>query len=370
MVDDLTAQLAPSGVPFVPLGQLLTYEQPTKYLVASTNYNDKFTTPVLTAGQTFVLGRTDETEGIYPASPASPVIIFDDFTTAFKWVDFPFKAKSSAMKMLTPSDEPRVTLRYAFYAMQTIRYAPQDHARQWIGTYSGFRIPVPPVEVQHEIVRILDQFTLLEAELETELDARQRQYGYYRSHLVAEPQGFSTALPLGEIFEMRAGKHIPSSEISEVPTDEKPYPCFGGNGLRGYVSEYNYDRSVLLIGRQGALCGNVHRADGKIYATEHAVVVTPRLDVDMAWAYHKLAYMNLNQYKTKSAQPGLAVGKIKDLRIAYVPVAEQAHRTAVLDELDALMNDPSTGLPAEIAARRKQYAYYRDKLFAFEEAVT
>ncbi|PKQ10151.1 MAG: restriction endonuclease subunit S, partial [Actinobacteria bacterium HGW-Actinobacteria-9] len=154
-IDELIRELCPDGVKHLPLGDLLDYEQPGKYLVASTQYDDGFATPVLTAGQTFFLGYTDETSGVYPASPERPVIIFDDFTTAFKWVDFPFKAKSSAMKMLTPKQGGIAVLRYVYFVMQTIPYAPQDHARQWISTYSEFRVPVPPLEVQQEIVRVL-----------------------------------------------------------------------------------------------------------------------------------------------------------------------------------------------------------------------
>ena len=95
------------------LGDVAAYEQPTKYLVKSKNYNDDYSTPVLTAGKTFVLGYTNETEGIYKASE-SPVIIFDDFTTANKWVDFDFKAKSSAMKMITSTDESKFLLKYIY----------------------------------------------------------------------------------------------------------------------------------------------------------------------------------------------------------------------------------------------------------------
>ena len=95
------------------LGDCADYEQPTKYLVKSNNYNDKYNTPVLTAGKTFILGYTDEKDGVYKASQ-NPVIIFDDFTTANKWVDFDFKAKSSAMKMITSKDESKALLKYIF----------------------------------------------------------------------------------------------------------------------------------------------------------------------------------------------------------------------------------------------------------------
>lgn len=188
-INELLARLCPDGVPFVELGEILAYQQPTKYLVASTDYDDSYLTPVLTAGQTFILGYTNEITGIYGASVHDPVIIFDDFTTAFKWVDFPFKAKSSAMKILTCKNDKMYSLRYTFFAMQTIQYFTQDHARQWIGTYSKIKIPLPPLKIQQEIVAILDRFTKLEAELEAELEARRRQYQHYRDTLLSFPEG-------------------------------------------------------------------------------------------------------------------------------------------------------------------------------------
>lgn len=183
-INDLISEHCPSGVPFFPLGDLLDYEQPNKYLVATTDYDNTYKTPVLTAGQTFILGYTAETAGVYPATPEAPVMIFDDFTTAFKWVDFPFKAKSSAMKMLTPKAGITVHFKYIYYAMLCINYVPQEHARQWISKYSEFRIPVPPYEVQLETVKILDLFTELESELEAELEWRRKQYKHYLDRLL------------------------------------------------------------------------------------------------------------------------------------------------------------------------------------------
>ncbi len=170
------------------LGEFLSYEQPSAYLVESVEYDDEYATPVLTAGKTFLLGYTSEKRGIYSASPTEPVIIFDDFTTAFKWVEFPFKAKSSAMKIVTPKTDSRVCFRYLYYAMRTISYTPQNHARQWIKTYSKFQIPVPPFEIQHEIVDILDKFDALVNDLSSglpaEINARRKQYEYYRDRLL------------------------------------------------------------------------------------------------------------------------------------------------------------------------------------------
>lgn len=158
--NELIAKFCPDGVEFVKIGELVNYEQPAKYIVESTRYSDDFSIPVLTAGQTFILGYTNETENIYPASRDNPVIIFDDFTGAFKWVDFPFKVKSSAMKMLT-ANEGKTFLRYVFHVMSWLKFPPpvvSEHRRVWIREYSNLYVPLPPLEVQREIVRILDRF--------------------------------------------------------------------------------------------------------------------------------------------------------------------------------------------------------------------
>jgi len=175
-------------------------------------------------------------------------------------------------------------------------------------------------------------------------------------------------MTLGEMLDMKAGRFVSAADISDLPSKESPYPCYGGNGVRGYVSTFSEQGERVFIGRQGALCGNVQRAVGKTYATEHAVVTVPkRTDVNIGWVFHLLTQMNLNQYASKSAQPGLAVGNLERLVVPVPSLAEQERIAAILDELDALVNNISVGLPAELAARRKQYEYYRDKLLTFRE---
>ena len=170
---------------------------------------------------------------------------------------------------------------------------------------------------------------------------------------------------MGEIFNMRAGQHISASQITIASDKAHKYPCFGGNGIRGFVENHSHDGAYLLIGRQGALCGNIQRVCGKFYATEHAVVVTADEKINVDWAFHMLTQMNLNQYASKSAQPGLAVGTIEKVQIAVPPIEEQKHIASILDKFDALVSDLSSGLPAEIKARRQQYEHYRDLLLRF-----
>jgi type I restriction enzyme S subunit len=151
------------------LGDFLDYEQPTPYLVADADYDDNNQTPVLTAGKTFILGYTNEENGIYRNLP---VIIFDDFTTAIKYVDFPFKAKSSAMKMLVPKNDS-VNLRFIYEIMQQIDYpiGIGDHKRHWIGEYRYLEITVPKSsQDQMEIAIVLAEMDAEISAIETKLE--------------------------------------------------------------------------------------------------------------------------------------------------------------------------------------------------------
>lgn len=138
------------------------------------------------------------------------------------------------------------------------------------------------------------------------------------------PEGWEWAR-LGSVFSMQAGKNIKASLLSDIQTENTPYPCFGGNGIRGFVAKANASGDYPIIGRQGALCGNVRRASGDFYATEHAVIVHCFINADIAWACLFLSALNLNQYATATAQPGLAVSKISEVLIPIPPLAEQ-HR--------------------------------------------
>ena len=170
----------PKGWKLGKLEDLLDYIQPTKYIVKSTDYNDCFKTPVLTAGKTFVLGKTNETEGVFENLP---VIIFDDFTTANKLVNFKFKVKSSAMKILKPKDED-VNLLFVFYFIQTIRISFDTHKRYWISVFSKLPIALPPLEIQQAIVSKLEElFSELDKGIE-DLKTAQQQLKTYRQSVL------------------------------------------------------------------------------------------------------------------------------------------------------------------------------------------
>ena len=395
-IDRLVAELCPDGVEYRPLGELLGYEQPTKYLVSSKDYDDSYPTPVLTAGKTFILGYTNETEGIYPASKEEPVIIFDDFTTAFKWVEFPFKAKSSAMKMLTLKSGNNSLFKYVYYAMQCIVYNSSDHARQWISKYSNIEVPVPPLEIQEAIVEILDKFTNLEAELEAELEARTLQYEYYRGSLFGTLKDPATGLPaiaglvktlcpdgveyrsLKDVVAKNYGGGTPSKSKAEYWDGNIPWASVGDlsddvlevTDTRSKITEEGVKGSSTNIVPAGAVIVAIKINPGRmkiagmnlaINQDIRGLVLNDSMNARFLTYYFRTLMFAGHGTIVKS----ITNKHLMETKIPVPPMEIQQRIVDILDRFDALTSSLSEGLPAELAARRSQYEYYRDQLLTF-----
>lgn len=395
-IDRLVAELCPDGVEYRPLGELLGYEQPTKYLVSSKDYDDSYPTPVLTAGKTFILGYTNEAEGIYPASKEEPVIIFDDFTTAFKWVEFPFKAKSSAMKMLTLKSGTDSLFKYVYYAMQCIVYNSSDHARQWISKYSNIEVPVPPLEIQEAIVEILDKFTNLEAELEAELEARTLQYEYYRGSLFGTLKDPATGLPaiaglvktlcpdgveyrsLKDVVAKNYGGGTPSKSKAEYWDGNIPWASVGDlsddvlevTDTRSKITEEGVKGSSTNIVPAGAVIVAIKINPGRmkiagmnlaINQDIRGLVLNDSMNASFLTYYFRTLMFAGHGTIVKS----ITNKHLMETKIPVPPMEIQQRIVDILDRFDALTTSLSEGLPAELAARRSQYEYYRDQLLSF-----
>lgn len=413
-IQQMIEELCPEGVEYVKLGNLLGYEQPTKYIVESKNYIDNGV-PVLTAGQSFILGYTDEREGIYKATKENPVIIFDDFTTSFHWVDFDFKVKSSAMKMLKPTSRD-CSFRFVYYAMKCIKYETMEHSRQWISKYSSIEIPLPPLPIQSEIVKILDKFSALQAELVY----RKQQYEYYRDRLIV-----GSAFPLSEgtchphrdnetqntngidkhVFNSPCSDNVKWMKMSEVGTFtrgsglQKKDFTESGVGCIHYGQIYTYyglatttTKSFVVVELAKKL-KTVHKNDIVFAVTSenvedlckcvawlgeedivtggHAVIFSHNQNAEY------LAYYFQTEHFAKQKRKYAKGVKVMDIKasdmehflIPVPPLAEQERIAGILDRFEALTTSISEGLPAEIAARRQQYEHYRDKLLTFKKKV-
>lgn len=180
------------------LGELLPYEQPTPYIVESTDYNNNYTTPVLTAGKSFIIGYTNEPNGIYDKVP---VIIFDDFTTSTQYVNFPFKVKSSAMKILTAKAD-LVLPKFIFYRMQLIEFDHSTHKRYWIQQYSKIKVRIPLLKEQERIVEKIEElFSELDSGVETLKKIKQQLAVYRQAVLKAAFDVQADVVELSSIVE-------------------------------------------------------------------------------------------------------------------------------------------------------------------------
>ena len=383
----------------MPLGEATAYEQPTKYLVKSKNYSDEWETPVLTAGKTFILGYTNEIKGICPGSKR-PVIIFDDFTTANKWVDFDFKAKSSAMKMISSADESKVLLKYVYHWLNTLpcELVEGDHKRQWISNYANKLLPIPCPDnpdksfaIQAEIVRILDTFPELTTELTAELTAHKKRYNYYRDQLLTFEEG-EACLPdrqvewrtLGDggLFEVGSGGTPSKSKPEYWESGNIPWiksescnnePVYTANN---YITELGLQRSsAKLLQRETTLIALVGATIFKTAflefpATTNQNIASIKSKCPDVIKDKFVFYYITNLYEVlKSEMRNYGMLNLTTLRQFKIPVPtiqEQSRIVSILDKFDALVNDISTGLPAEIAARKKQYEYYRNQLLTFK----
>lgn len=248
------------------------------------------------------------------------------------------------------------------------------------------RVPLPPLEVQREIVRVLDQFTALEAELEAELEARRHQYGHYRDALFADIN-HERWVPLSQIGRFQRGSSLQKKDLTDagVPAFHygQVYTHYGVSTAttKSFVSrEFSLNKRCLNPGDVFIATTSENEEDlGKAVAwlgNEPAVASSDayiyRSDTDARFISHFFASEHFQVQKKKFVTgtkvkrlSGDAIGKI---RIPFPSYSEQAIIADSLDKFEALVNDLSVGLPAELAARRKQYEYYRDKLLTFEEA--
>ncbi|GAA8676577.1 hypothetical protein Kyoto123A_07370 [Helicobacter pylori] len=403
-IERLLQTLAPKGVEFRKLGEVLEYDQPNKYCVTSKEFDKSYPTPVLTAGKTFILGYTNEKDNIYQASKSSPVIIFDDFTTATQWVDFPFKVKSSAMKILLPKN-PTINIRFIFFYMQTIPYnISGEHTRQWISRYSKITIPIPPLEIQQEIVKILDAFT--------ELKARKKQYQYYQNmlldfkgiHLNHKDATMSANYPkrLKTLLQTLAPKGVEFKTLEEVfeikngYTPSKNNPEFWEKGTIPWfrMEDIRENGRILKDSIQHitpkALKGKkLFPKNSIIISTtatigEHALLIVDSLAnqrftflskkancgiaLDMKFFFYQCFLLGewCKKNTNVSGFASVDMTAFKKYKFPIPPLEIQQEIVKILDQFSILTTDLLAGIPAEIEARKKQYEYYREKLLAFK----
>ena len=337
------------------LGTLLPYEQPTAYIVESTDYNDDYPTPVLTAGKSFIIGYTNETSGIYKSLP---VIIFDDFTTSSQYVDFPFKVKSSAMKILSPNTE-LVLPRFIYYRMQVIQFDHSTHKRYWIQQYSKIKVKVPSLPEQQRIVsKIEELFSTLDASV-AELQTAKKKLKVYRQAVLKEAlspkQGWDKYC-FGDLMEsVRNGYGKKPDDlgeyrilrISSVRPGRVDFTDFRCNQTPFNEDDLIAENDLLFTRYNGSLeyvgvCACVPKLKDKYAYPDKIIKCTPKLKN----SYHSRFlqyYMNQGEarkfirskIKTTSGQKGIAGSDVKKTVLWLPALSEQE---SIVTRIDAKLS--------------------------------
>jgi type I restriction enzyme S subunit len=387
-ISELIQQFCPNGVEKKQIKELIDYTQPGNYIVKSTQYDELYKIPVLTAGKSFVLGYTNEDVGVYVCSKEKPVIIFDDFTTSMHWVDFDFKVKSSALKILTPKTS-EANFRFLYFVMKNLNYSIGNgtHSRHWISKYSKQEIPVPPLEVQNEIVRILDNFTELEAklesELESELEARTKQYEYYRNRILNELDELYSKRNIGSVcFKTSTIKwadrknenyrYIDLSSVDRVTHEISDTDIINADNAPSRAKRIIYTNDVIFATTRPTLkrfCIIPREYNNQICSTGFCVLRANDSEILPKFLYYQLANSRFNNYveskQRGSAYPAISDSNVKKYEISVPPIDVQRITVDKLDSFTNYVLSVTRDIPAEIEARRKQYEYYRNKLLTF-----
>ena len=332
------------------LGELLPFEQPTAYVVKSTDYSDAYATPVLTAGKSFILGKTNETDGIFDQLP---VIIFDDFTTATQFVNFRFKVKSSAMKILHINTD-LVIPKYIFYRLQIIQFDHSTHKRYWIQSYSKIKVLIPPLDEQFRIVaRIEELFSELDKAVDT-LKTTKEQLAVYRQAVLVDAFRVatnSTHLKIGYVC----------AKIVDCPHSTPKWEKSGKLCLRttnfkrgyldlqspNYVSEETFhDRNRRIIpqpgdvlySREGSVLGIACTIPSNVYPClgQRMMLLRSGEKLNNRYLMHYLNSPMVTNHviatKGGTGSPHINVGDIKEFQIPIPSLEEQSNIVRQIEE--------------------------------------
>lgn len=320
--------------------------------------------PIIDQGVEYIAGYTDEN---VPPVDIGECIIFGDHSEHIKYVDFPFVQGADGLKILKPLSD---NAKFIYYAFQNFYRKELNYKRHW-STAKDTLVPIPcpdkpekSLAIQAEIVRILDAFTAMTSELTSELNARQKQYNYYRDLLLSEAElskvGFEWKA-LNDVVTIKNGKDWKKLGQGNIPV-------YGTGGIMGYVDTFSYDKPTVLIPRKGSITNIFYIEEpfwnvDTIYYTEiDESKLIPK------FFFYFMSTVDLMSLDTGSGRPSLTQAVLKPIKIPTPSLEEQARIVAILDKFDTLTSSISEGLPREIELRQQQYEYYRDLLLGFQNS--
>lgn len=400
-IDELIAELCPDGVEFRAIGEVGSFSrgggpQKKDFIdegVGCIHYGQIYTHYGVHASETNVFVADDVAKKSRKAQPGDVIIAVtgendDDLARGVAWLGERAVAVSNHTLIFSSELDPKYFsyfLRSRSFDEQKRRFIMGTKVRSISAqSFDKIRIPVPPLEVQREIVRILDQFTELEAKLEAELEARRRQYTHFRSSILTSTIERDVHwATLGEISSKVSSGGTPSTGRKEYYGGDVPWlrtqevdftdikftsVKITEAGLKNSSAKW-IPANCVIVAMYGATGAKV--AINSIPLTTNQACCNLQIDPEQAeyrYVFHWIAneYLRLRALG-EGSQANLNAKKVKEYPIIVPSLERQREIVAILDKFDALVNDLSVGLPAELAARRKQYEYYRDRLLTFKE---
>ncbi|WP_121075002.1 restriction endonuclease subunit S [Helicobacter pylori] len=328
----MDALITPSNWQKVRLGDILSYEQPTKFLVATTQYLQKGFTPILTAGKTFILGYTNDKHGIYTNIP---VIIFDDFTTDSKMVNFPFKVKSSAIKILSLRDNNQADLKYIYEKLTLLKHQVTDHKRYWIDEFSNIEILLPPLNEQIAIANILsgvDRYLYSLDALILKKESVKKALSFELLSQRKRLKGFNQTwqrVRLGDI-----ANYLTSNLSVEQITQQGKIKVYDVNNFIGYTdTTFISDKPYISIVKDGSV-GRVRILPPKtnILSTMGALIANHKTTTE--FLFYLLSNFDFKNFTSGSIIPHIYFKDYKEKTIFLPPLNEQIAIANILSGLD------------------------------------
>ena len=360
-IGDLINKLCPNGVEYKELNTLINdkvlilINAPVK--LKKENYKPIGEYPIIDQGHKFIIAYSDDKNALIKKDL---YVIFGDHTELFKFVDFGFIQGADGIKILKTKQNVLNT-KYFYYAVSNYYIQTGKYTRHF-AFLKNTLIPIPPLEVQEEIVRILDTFTALISELKAELEARKKQYEYYRNKLLNFEGKNVVWKTLGEVCTFEYGKSLKESDRKNGI-----YPVMGSNGKVGYHDTYIVSGPCIIVGRKGS-AGAINWVNENCFPIDTAYYINLKTNgINLRFLFQYLISIGLTPETKSGGVPGLNRNEAYQKHIPLPSLTEQQRIVGILDKFDTLVNDLSIGIPAEIEARQKQYEYYRGKLLSFKK---
>lgn len=381
-LEDLLQTLCPDGVEYKKIGDVFKTVSPPRKLTRD-NYREFGKYAIVDQGQNLIIGYTDDEKALLPIAS---YVVFGEHTRFVKYIHFPFVQGADGLKILRPATSA-LNIKYLYYAFSNLQVPSRGYNRHWI-IAREMEVPVPPLLVQEEIVRILDTFSGVVAELEQKLEAEQaarvRQYEHYRNELLSFDSKSRIMeklfaeqcldrvqyVKLKEVAHISAGGDLPENYVKgqKVPTEQFPFPIYSNgtddNALYGFTDNYKIEKEAVTISARGTIGYHEVRAGKFTPIVRLITMIADESKITTKFLNYVLNIAGIEGVNT--GIPSLTVPMLEKITIPLPPLPIQEQIVSILDRFDTLVNDLKTGLPAEIALRRKQFEYYRDKLLTFE----